>query len=121
MSSLPGRARFIDHAGKRIYLIDASGLAPDAVTGTQYGIARGILYRRISRGGTGFFEFPAYLGASIETGNAWLTKDDVDWGDLRTGGSLFLGAESPFGPVYLAMGLASGGETAFYLYLGKTF
>jgi NTE family protein len=102
-------------------LFDISGLAPDAVAGTQYGIARGILYRRISRGGTGFFEFPAYLGASIETGNAWLTRDDVDWGDLRTGGSLFLAAESPFGPVYLAAGLASGGETAFYLYLGKTF
>jgi NTE family protein len=102
-------------------LFDISGLAPDAVAGTQYGIARGILFRRISRGGTGFFEFPAYLGVSIETGNAWLTKDDVDWGDLRTGGSVFLGAESPFGPVYLATGLASGGETAFYLYLGKTF
>lgn len=102
-------------------LFDISGLAPDAMSGTQYGIARGILYRRISRGGTGFFEFPAYLGFSIEAGNVWATRDDVDWGDLHTGGSLFLGAESPFGPVYLAAGLASGGETAFYLYLGKTF
>ncbi len=102
-------------------LFDISGLAPDARTGTQYGIARGILYRRISRGGTGFFEFPAYLGVSVETGNVWQTRDDVDWGDLETGGSVFLGAESPFGPVYLAAGLASGGEAAFYLYLGRTF
>jgi NTE family protein len=102
-------------------LFDISGLAPDALAGTQYGVARGILYRRISRGGTGFFEFPAYLGASFEAGNVWQTRDEVDWGDLRAGGSLFLGAESPFGPVYLAVGLASGGETAFYLYLGKTF
>ncbi len=39
----------------------------------------------------------------------------------RTAGSLFLGAETPFGPVYLAAGLASGGERAFYLFLGKTF
>jgi NTE family protein len=45
----------------------------------------------------------------------------VDFGDLEAGGSLFLGAESPFGPVYLAAGLASGGDRAFYLYLGKTF
>ncbi|HEX6571827.1 MAG TPA: patatin-like phospholipase family protein, partial [Steroidobacteraceae bacterium] len=102
-------------------LFDISGLAPDALSGTQYGIARGIVYRRISRGGTGFFEFPAYLGFSVEAGNVWQTRDDVDWGDLHAGGSLFLGAESPFGPVYLAAGLASGGETAFYLYLGKTF
>ncbi|HET7204344.1 MAG TPA: patatin-like phospholipase family protein [Steroidobacteraceae bacterium] len=102
-------------------LFDISGLAPDAMSGTQYGIARGIVYRRISRGGTGFFEFPAYLGFSVEAGNVWQTRDDVDWSDLQTGGSLFLGAESPFGPVYLAAGLASGGETAFYLYVGKTF
>ena len=102
-------------------LFDISGLASDARVGTQYGIARAILYRRISRGGTGFFEFPAYIGFSVEAGNVWATRDDVDFGDLETGGSLFLGAESPFGPVYLAAGLASGGERAFYLYLGKTF
>ncbi len=102
-------------------LFDLSGLPPDARVGTQYGIARAILYRRISRGGTGFFEFPAYIGFSVEAGNVWATRDDVDFGDLETGGSLFLGAESPFGPVYLAAGLASGGERAFYLYLGKTF
>ena len=102
-------------------LFDLSGLPPDSRYGTQYGIARAIVYRRISRGGTGFFEFPAYLGFSVEAGNVWATRDDVDFGDLETGGSLFLGAESPFGPVYLAAGLASGGERAFYLYLGKTF
>ena len=102
-------------------LFDLSGLPPDARVGTQYGIARAIVYRRISRGGTGFFEFPAYLGFSVEAGNVWATRDDVDFGDLEAGGSLFLGAESPFGPVYLAAGLASGGERAFYLYLGKTF
>jgi NTE family protein len=102
-------------------LFDLSGLTPDAKIGTQYGIARAIVYRRISRGGTGFFEFPAYIGFSVEAGNVWATRDDVDWGDLESGGSLFLGAESPFGPVYLAAGLASGGKRAFYLYLGKTF
>jgi len=102
-------------------LFDLSGLPSDALAGTQYGIARTIVYRRISRGGTGFFEFPAYLGFSVEAGNVWQTRDDVDFGDLEAAGSLFLAAESPFGPVYLATGLASGGETAFYLYLGKTF
>ena len=102
-------------------LFDISGLTPDALTGTQYGIARSIVYRRISRGGTGFFEFPAYLGFSLEAGNVWATRDDVRLSNLETGGSLFLAAESPFGPVYLAAGLASGGEAAFYLYLGKTF
>ncbi len=101
--------------------LNISGLPSDTLAGTQYGIVRGLAYRRISRGGTGFFEFPAYLGFSLEAGNTWLTQDDVDVGDLETGGSLFLGAESPFGPVYLAAGFAEGGERAFYLFLGKTF
>jgi NTE family protein len=101
--------------------LDLSGLPTDALAGTQYGIARAILYRRISRGGTGFFEYPAYLGLSLEAGNVWATRSDVELGDLETGGSLFLGAETPFGPLYLAAGLASGGEAAFYLYLGRTF
>ena len=36
-------------------------------------------------------------------------------------GSLFLGAETPLGPVYLAAGLGEGGVRAFYLLLGRTF
>jgi NTE family protein len=98
-----------------------SGLPADALAGTQYGIARAIAYRRISRGGTGFLEFPAYLGASLEAGNVWQTRDDVDYGDLEAAGSVFLGAESPFGPVYLAAGFSEGGAAAFYLLLGRTF
>jgi NTE family protein len=98
-----------------------SGLPVDSVAGTQYGLARAIAFRRVSRGGTGFFEFPAYAGLSLETGNAWATRDDVDWGDLETAGSVFLGAESPLGPVYLAAGFGAGGRRAFYLLLGRTF
>ena len=102
-------------------LFELSGLPRDALTGTQYGLARAMLYRRISSGGTGLFEYPAYMGFSIEAGNVWQTRDDVDLGDLEMGGSLFLGADSPFGPIYLAAGLAENGEQAFYLLLGKTF
>jgi NTE family protein len=100
--------------------LNLSGLPPDALIGTQYGIVRTIFYRRISRGGTGFFEFPAYLGASFEAGNVWQNKDAVDLGDLKAGGSVFLAAETPFGPLYLAGGLAEG-DKALYLMLGKTF
>jgi NTE family protein len=101
--------------------LELSGLPYDSLIGTQYGLARAIVYRRVSRGGTGFLELPAYIGASFEAGNAWATEDEVDWGDLQAGGSLFLGAESPFGPVYLAAGFGEGGVRAFYLLLGYTF
>jgi NTE family protein len=101
--------------------LELSGLPRDALTGTQYGLARGIVYRRVSRGGTGLFEYPAYLGFSLETGNVWQTRDDVDTSDLELAGSVFMAADSPFGPIYLAAGLGGNGESAFYLLLGKTF
>ncbi|MGB5103763.1 MAG: hypothetical protein WBO04_10665, partial [Steroidobacteraceae bacterium] len=101
--------------------LDLSGLPADSLTGTQYGIVRTVLYRRVSRGGTGFFEFPAYLGVSLEAGNVWATRDDVDFGRLETAGSLFFGAESPIGPLYIAAGFGEEGAAAFYLMLGKTF
>jgi NTE family protein len=101
--------------------LELSGLPVDALAGTQYGLARAMLYRRVSRGGTGFLEFPAYLGVSLEAGNAWATRDDVDWSSLETGGSIFVGAEAPFGPIYLAAGFGEGGARAFYLLLGRTF
>jgi NTE family protein len=100
--------------------LNLSGLPQDALIGTQYGIVRTILYRRVSRGGTGLFEFPAYIGASFEAGNVWQTKQDVDFTDLKFGGSAFVAAETPFGPLYLAAGFAEG-DAAFYLLLGKTF
>ena len=101
--------------------LELSGLPRDALAGTQFGLARAVVYRRVSRGGTGLFEYPAYLGFSVEAGNVWQTRDDVDASDLELGGSLFLGADSPFGPIYLAAGLSEHGEQAFYLLLGKTF
>jgi NTE family protein len=100
--------------------LNLSGLPVDSLIGTQYALARTILYRRISRGGTGLFEFPAYLGASFEAGNVWPDRHAVDLTSLDYGGSLFLAAETPFGPLYLAGGLAEG-DRAFYLMLGKTF
>jgi NTE family protein len=101
--------------------LQLSGLPRDALLGTQYGLARAIVFRRVSSGGTGRFEFPAYLGFSLEAGNTWATRDEVAYDDLEMGGSFFLGAESPLGPVYLAAGLGEHGERAFYLLLGRTF
>jgi NTE family protein len=101
--------------------LNLSGLPSDARIGTQYGIGRVVAYKRVSRGGTGVFEFPAYLGASLEAGAVWPDRDAVALDDLELGGSLFLGADSPLGPLYFAAGLGEDGERAFYLVLGKTF
>jgi NTE family protein len=62
-----------------------------------------------------------YVGGSVEAGNLWDTKADVSFDELRYAGSLTLGADTIFGPLYLAAGFAEGGERALYLFIGRTF
>jgi NTE family protein len=67
-----------------------------------------------------FFE-GLYLGLSLEAGNLWETPKDVDLSDLHRSFSLFLGADTALGPVYLAHGVSDSGKDSFYLFLGRTF
>jgi NTE family protein len=67
--------------------------------------------------GTGLVR--TYAGASLEVGNVWQDRDDVGFDDLRVGGSLFLGADTILGPVYVGYGMADRGNDAFYLFLGR--
>lgn len=97
-----------------------SGLELGQLTGPYAGLARLVYYRRIGSSAGSLFEVPIYAGASIEAGNAWAVREDVSLSDLSTNGSLFLGLDSFFGPVYVAMGLAEGGRTNFYLFIGET-
>ena len=66
---------------------------------------------------------PAYAGLSLELGNVWQDRDDIEFsGDaLRAAGALYAGADSFLGPVYVAWGMAEGGEQTVYLYLGNPF
>jgi len=34
-------------------------------------------------------------------------------------GALFVGADTPIGPIYLGIGTASGGHSSAYLFLGR--
>ena len=98
-----------------------SGLSPGALSGPHYGIGRLILYRQIGRGGSGVLDLPAYAGISLEAGNTWQDRGEARLSSLKRDASLFLGADTILGPVYLATGFNEGGETAFYLFLGRTF
>ena len=98
-----------------------SGLAPNSLFGPDYAIARAIYFRKIGRGGEGFFEFPAYIGMSLEMGNTWQTRSDMSFGSARKDASLFLAFDTFLGPVYLASGYDTAGHSAYYLFLGRTF
>ena len=98
-----------------------SGLAPNSLFGPDYAIARAIYFRKIGRGGEGFFEFPAYIGMSLEMGNTWQTRGDMSFGSTRKDASLFLAFDTFLGPVYLGSGYDTAGHSAYYLFLGRTF
>ena len=101
--------------------LDLSGLKAYSLWGPHYGIARLLLYRKIDRGGPGYFNVPVYLGMSLEAGNVWQNMSDARWSTLHKDLSLFFGLDTFLGPVYLGSGFDSHGDQAFYLFLGRTF
>ncbi|HTT00660.1 MAG TPA: patatin-like phospholipase family protein [Steroidobacteraceae bacterium] len=101
--------------------LNLSGLPAQSLAGPNYGIARAIFYRKIGRGGEGFFDFPTYLGVSLEAGNVWQDRSDISWGSARKDASVFVGLDTLLGPLYLAYGYDYTGKEAFYLLLGHTF
>ena len=98
-----------------------SGLAPQSLYGPHYAIARAIYFRKIGSGGEGFFEFPAYIGMSLELGNTYQQRGDISYGSAHKDGSLFVAFDTFLGPVYLGTGYDQSGNSAFYLFLGRTF
>ena len=60
-----------------------------------------------------------FVGGTLEAGNAWRDTGSIRLNDLRTGGSLYLGADTAAGPVYLSLVHARGGSTGLYFFIGR--
>jgi len=91
-----------------------SGLEPDELTGKHYGV--GLLGYRLRLVEEGLL--PPYVGATFEYGNAADERDDiVDEGIFN--GSLYVGFDSPLGPLYAGYGMAEGGRRAYFLRIGS--
>ena len=100
-------------------LFNLSGLPAQSLGGPHFGIARAIYYRRIGSGGEGFLNVPTYLGMSLELGNVWERRSDIDIESARVNGAAFLGFDTFLGPIYVAAGVDEDGSRSFYLLLGR--
>ena len=60
-----------------------------------------------------------FVGGTLEAGNAWTRKSDVSLSDLRTGSSLFVGADTSVGPLYFGITYAPRGHSGVYMFLGR--
>jgi NTE family protein len=97
--------------------LDLSGFNNDALSGQHSAILAGVYYRRFNQ-----LKFlPWYIGGSLELGNVWEDRDDIDVDSAILSGSVFLGADTPIGPFYTGYGYAEGGNSSLFLFLGKTF
>ncbi|MDX1571109.1 MAG: patatin, partial [Xanthomonadales bacterium] len=63
---------------------------------------------------------PLYVGTSVEYGNATELRGDV-FSNGVLHGSVYLGADSPLGPVYLGMGIGEDDRRKLFLRIGNIF
>lgn len=60
-----------------------------------------------------------FVGGTAEVGNAWNSASAASLRDLRTGFSLYVGADTSMGPVYFSLVHAPRGQTGLYLFIGR--
>jgi NTE family protein len=66
------------------------------------------------------FNAPLYIGASLEYGGVWQTRSEINSQDILLNGSIFIGVDTFFGPLFFGAGLSEGGNSNFYLSLGQS-
>lgn len=94
--------------------LNLSGFTEDSLSGQQAAVLAMVYYKRFEP--MPFLNW--YVGGSLEYGGVWEDKDNIG-DDGIAAGSLFVGAETPIGPIYLGLGKAEGGHTAAFFYLGR--
>lgn len=102
-------------------LFSLSGYRRDELTGENYAIGR-LMYRRVlGNDEPVLFGVPLFAGASLEAGDVWSQPETFSLNALELGGSLFIGAGTALGPVYLAFGRSESGRRSAYLVIGRSF
>ena len=71
-------------------------------------------YRRIGHG-----RVPLYAGFTLEKGNTWDSRDEMSIDGARSAASIWLGADTPIGPLYVGYGRAEDDRDSFYIVIGN--
>jgi NTE family protein len=98
--------------------LNLSGLQTGELRGNVLGLATlGYYWRAFQLGQVG----DIYVGAAAQAGNVWGDVSEAGLSDLRYSGTLFVGADTPFVPLYVGFGVADQGANSFYLFVGQAF
>ncbi|MBL0087449.1 MAG: hypothetical protein IPP44_12370 [Ideonella sp.] len=94
-----------------------SGYQAGQLSGNDVLFARLTWYRRLSQ--TPALTRGFFVGGTLEAGNAWVQSSDIRLTRLRTGASLFIGADTGVGPLFLGITYAPQGSTGLALFIGR--
>ena len=116
-------ASFRDRKGLGLDYFSLGGF--DALSGYREGqlIGNYLVYARLgyryALTTPGLFGGASYLGLLLERGNTWTQRTSVSLGDLRQSVGVYLGTDTPLGPVYFGVAKAPGQKVNVYLTLGR--
>ncbi len=116
-SSSSGGEGLLDAYGFLGGLGNLSGFGEESIFAPQTALVRGVYYHRIAHADS-LLTIPLYVGGSAELGGYWLDRRDFGR-DLIGAGSIFVGADTFMGPIFIGYGRAQGGRDSFYLTFGS--
>ena len=91
-----------------------SGYGERDLIGSEIALARAIYYRRMDDYSK-LLTLPTYLGFSVEAGQAWPTRADASFDSLTFAASVFVGADTLLGPIFIGYGRNDDDIGSFYL------
>ena len=96
-------------------LFELSGFLNRQLAGQHFGLLETVLFRRLGN----ITLLPIYAGFSVEAGNMWNSRDEITLDNTVLAGSVFLGADTLLGPLYIGYGINDSNSSTVYLYLGR--
>lgn len=97
-----------------------SGLGDDELLGEKAVLGRLLFYHRLTGFRAAGFAVRLFAGASIEAGNVFDLDETISGSALRTSWSLFAGADTPVGPLFIGYGRTEDRDR-YYLVIGDRF
>ncbi len=98
-----------------------SGLGQRELFGERVALARVVGYRRLWSLDLAGMNVGLYAGGSLEAGNVYFEGEPLTWDSLQSAWSVFVGADTFIGPVFIAYGHSEGGRDRVYFSIGHMF
>lgn len=111
--------------GNRVFVLggmfDIAGYQPGGLSASDFFVGRVTYYRELASLGGAFAKLNLFGGGEIEMASLRSDIAQIEDNTDLVGGLIFLGADTPILPIYLAAGTNNDHESAFYFNVGRIF